>query len=506
MAHNLHDWFRQDVEKKAAEIVGGLDRLKVLILMACVLGLDSADKATVGAVALQLKHSLNIGNVDIGLLVTASTGISAVATIPIGIMADRFNRTYLLTASIVLWSITMAISGAANSFVMLLLTRLALGAVLATATPVISSLTGDYFRPGIRGQIWGYILSGELFGAGFGILISGEIAALWSWRISFWMLSIVSLALAAAVGWWLPEPERGGQSRLRPLKGNDSSQIDMQKNGESSSLNKNRRKENMVEQEVEKEHIPPDESLILQNNPADMPFWRAVRYILSIRTNVYLIIASACGYFFFTGLRTFAVVFLSNRFNLSQGNSIFIVVLIGLGAILGVFTTGHVADQLIESGHIRARIVVGAAAFLTTAALFLTGFSMASLWIAGPFLFLASAALGGTNPPLNAARLDIMHSRLWGRAESVRTTLRSSFEAVAPLVFGWISTLFGGGQSGTFGQGGQGGITNSSVIALTHTFEVMLIPVVIAAIVLHWAWKTYAQDVSTALASEEATK
>jgi len=51
---------------------------------------------------------------------------------------------------------------------MLLLTRLALGAVVATATPVVASLTRDLFPPGERGHIYGYILTGELAGAGLG--------------------------------------------------------------------------------------------------------------------------------------------------------------------------------------------------------------------------------------------------------------------------------------------------------------------------------------------------
>src|SRR5699024_1237343 len=121
--------------------VGGPARLKVLILMACVLGLDSANKATIGTMAVQLKQALDIGNLDIGLLVTVSTAIGIFATIPVGILTDRIHRVNLLSGSIILWSLSMLASGFANSFVALLLTRLALGAAIAAATPIISSLT-----------------------------------------------------------------------------------------------------------------------------------------------------------------------------------------------------------------------------------------------------------------------------------------------------------------------------------------------------------------------------
>lgn len=85
------------VEERLREAVGGPARLRVIVLLACVLALDSADKATVGATALQLERDLHIGNTAIGLLVTVSTAIGAVATLPAGALTDRANRTKLLT-------------------------------------------------------------------------------------------------------------------------------------------------------------------------------------------------------------------------------------------------------------------------------------------------------------------------------------------------------------------------------------------------------------------------
>ncbi len=502
---NLHEWFQQEVEAKAVGMVGGRARLKVIILMACVLGLDSADKVTVGAIGGQLEQALHIGNIEIGLLVTASTGIGALATLPMGILVDRFNRTYLLIISIVFWAIAMILSGISNSYLMLLLTRIGLGAVVAAAAPAIASLTGDYFQPGERGRIWGYILTGELVGAGFGLLISGEAAALFTWRASFWVLAVVSLFLAAAVWKWLPEPVRGGHSHLSSEKDEIPTTEELQKSGSEEEENGDKEEEDEVEEKVEEKNIQPRESMILKSNPSNMPFWQAVRYILSIRTNLFLIIASAFGYFFFTGIRTFAVIYLRGRFDLGQGTGKLIVVAIGLGAIIGVLITGRTADNLIERGYISARITVGGSAFLITVVLFLAGFLMSSMYIAIPLFFLAAAALGGTNPPIDAARLDIMHSRLWGRAESVRTTFRFSFEAVAPISFGLLSSRLGS-KGGTFGVSTQN-VQNG--LPLAHTFMIMLIPVFVAAVILlflYWGHNPYPRDVATVLASEKYTE
>ena len=66
-----------------------------------------------------------------------------------------------------------------------------------------------------------------------------------------------------------------------------------------------------------------------------------------------------------------------------------------------------------------------------------------------PYLVAAAFFLGAQNPPLDAARLDIMPPLLWGRAEAVRTMLRSLAMALAPLLFGAVSDhVFGGGRVG----------------------------------------------------------
>jgi len=43
---------------------------------------------------------------------------------------------------------------------------------------------------------------------------------------------------------------------------------------------------------------------VLYTDPTGMSLWSAARYGLSIRTNRVLIVSSALGYFFFSGLRT----------------------------------------------------------------------------------------------------------------------------------------------------------------------------------------------------------
>jgi predicted MFS family arabinose efflux permease len=493
------------VTRRVRDQVGGSARLRVIVLLACVLALDSADKATVGAVAAQLERDMGIGNTQIGLLVTISTAVAALATLPIGLLTDRINRVRLLSAAVLLWSLTLVVSGASDSYLMLLLTRLGLGAVGATATPAVASLTGDLFPAAERGRIYGFILSGELVGAGFGFVVSGDIAGWLSWRYAFWALAVPGIALAWVFRRMLPEPARGGQSRLQVGARSIQAAVDpeQQDTGEQETIANDAQEEDVVEQEVEAGHVRPHDHMVLHEDPADRSLWWTVKYVLSIRTIRVMILASALGYFYFAGLRTFAVVFVRGRFGVGQSTASSLLFLVGLGAVAGVLVSGRLADRLVARGHLVARPVVAGIGFLVAAAFFVPGLLIPAFLGAAPLFFLAAGGLGSANPPLDSARLDLVHYRLWGRAESVRTVLRTALEASAPLLFGWVSTLFGG-NGASFGEPRSSGPVVGK--SLDYTFLLMLVSLVAAGLLMCLrARQTYPRDVATAVASHHGT-
>src|SRR5690348_9996285 len=484
---SLQAWLSRNVEGPLEDLAGGHARLRVILMLASILALDAADKATLGAVAAQLEPALRINNVEVGLLVAVTVASSALLTLPFGVLVDRFNRRNLLVVGIVLWSLAMVWCGAAGSYRMLFAARLALGVVMAIGSPAIASLVGDCFRASERGRIYGYIISGELIGVAIGFLVSGNIAAL-SWRAPFVVLAVLGLILGYVIARKLPEPRRGGRGRLEP---------DSNKPVQSG----------VRIRDVVRDHgIEPDDGLILRDDPARMRIWPAVRYILSLPTYRMLIVASALGYFYFTGLRTFVVVFMRSHFHLAQTSSSTFVVVVGLGAIAGVLVTGLFADRLVKKGRVAARMQVGAGAYFLAVAALIPAMMLPNLAAAAPFMFIAAGGLGGAFPPVDAARLDVMHSRLWGRAEGVRSTIVYLAQAVSPPLFGWLSSLLGGyGGAGLGSAGGASG-GQSGGGDLDITFLAMLVALLAAAVVLLVGARSYPRDVATAVASEKATK
>ena len=360
------------------------ERLKTIVLLGLVVGLQSADGGTVGALVVSLKQALHINDIQVGLLVTVSTGVGALATLLAGVLADRTVRIRMLWMALLLCSAAMALSAAAPNYGWLLACRVCLGAGMAVSGPVVASLIGDYFKPLERGRVYGLVLASEGMCTAVGLLVAGELGAL-SWRLGFCWLAVVGFALAVAVATMLREPRRRGL-------------------GDASS------------------DAPAVAGL---EHVRRRTAWGDLRAVLSIRTNAVLIAGSSFGYFFSTGLSTFGVALLCGRFQIGQAMATVLIPALGVGALLGMLNSGRVADRLTSRGYISARIVLGGIAFLAAAVLILPTLLTNSLPVALVFAFLAGIALGSVNPPLNAARLDIVHSRLWGTAEAVRSTLVS---------------------------------------------------------------------------------
>jgi predicted MFS family arabinose efflux permease len=492
------------VLRRAREGAGGSIRFRVIFLFAAVEALANADTGTVGSVAPQLEHSLQVTTGEIGIIAAVAAAAGAVGTIPAGMLTDRFHRVRLLSLSIILWCAAQVGGALSGSFLMLVLTRVGLGAVTATAGPTIASLTGDYFPTRERARIWGLILTGELVGSGLGVGVSGNLASILSWRYGFGWLAVPGILLSAGIWFLLVEPARGGRTRLEPGATEFATDSPPHaENGEEEDGDDMLQEEQELAQDVVREHHEsPHPDLVLHEDPVRMPVWQAVRYVLRVRTNVVLILANALGYLFFAGVQTFAVVLLRSRYGLSEGASTSMLLIIGIGALIGVVGAGQVADRLLAGGRESARVVVPAVCYIVAAIVFLPGLLSATLFISMPLFVIAGGFLAAPDPPLNAARLDIMHPRLWGRAEGVRTFLYMSAFAVGPLIFGFISQALGGPSAGA--ANASGNVTHTN--AMAYAFLIMLVPLAVSGIILLRARRTYPRDVATAAASLEATR
>ena len=501
----MRPWFgrrARRADERLTERLGGPARRTVIVLLGLVLGLNAADTSAVGALAPQLQPAFGIGTAQIGLLVTASALVGALAAIPFGILVDKTRRVDVLTISILFWATAEILSALSSSYGMLLLARLLLGAVTATAVPAVASLTGDFFPAGERGRIYGYISVGEIAGAGVGIGLASFVSAALGWRAAFIFMAIPSLLLAWALFKRLPEPARGGQSRLEPgatriISARDVRRVRVAQEDEEE------RTDDVVLLEVRRRGVEHDVDRVVITDPARMSLWHMVKYVLRVRTNVYIILASSMGFLFLAGLRTFGVLFARGHFDVGQAVATLILGLVGAGSLLGLLTSGRLADWLIKRGRIKARIVVAGVAFIVAAILLVPALTTTNVLAALGFFLVAFAALAAPNPPLDAAQLDVMPSQLWGRAQGVRSALRNTLEAFGPLLFGLVAGLFIP-DGAVLEKGAE--VVSGQTRGLQIAFLLTLIPLAGAGVLLLWTRRHYPVDVASAGESERRGK
>ena len=491
-------------------------------MLAGVLGVEGANIGSVGALARQLEKAFNIGNTELGLLTTATALVAAVAVPTVWCTCGPFQAS---EAFIVGGGGRVGVYGCFGPGAGLpdaALNRFALGAVTASG-PVLASLTGDLFPAEDRSRIFGMVLTGELVGTGVGLVVSAELGAVAGWSTPLFVLAVPGAVLAVLLWRLLPEPARGGQSWLYPGAEEIRTAEEAEKAQEAepeaisppNSENVGRGVEDQSPPDAatdaadvrqvarELEGVHANSKRVLRQDAATMSPTAAAAYVLRIPSNLVLITASALGYFFLAGLQAFAVLFAETRYGISQTLVVFVLVAAGAGGMVGTLYGGRLADSLIRKGLVDARVVVGGIAFVAAAIAFLPGLLSSSIFIALPFFAIAAGFSSAPEPPLDTARLDVVPSRLWGRAEAVRTFARNILQSFAPLLFGYVSSTFGGPHAGAAASNNR----HLEAVAgqgLEYTFIIMLAPLLAAGIVLLLTRRTYLVDVATADVSERA--
>lgn len=469
--------------------MGGPARAQIIFVLAAIFATDAADKGTVSAISDQLKQAFHIGNPQIGLLLAVVSFVSALVSLPMGVLVDRTRRRQLLLLTISLWGVAMLASGIASSYTELLLTRLALGAVIAAATPAAASLIGDFFPARERAGIYGMVLTGELVGSGLGFLIAGEASSLFGWRSAFYVLAALSGALIWLVWRRLPEPERGKQAWTLAGRAGGQTQRARVPDGTPRGFSAQAAAEEPSAERsgARKARASPREELVLREDPTRKSWWWAMGYLFKLPTYLLLIVASSLSYYYFAGVRAFGMIYFTAHYGLARSVVSVLVLLVGGGGVVGLIMGGRLAERLRENGMISARVVLPGIALTVAAVFFGFGIWISSAAIGVVLLSAGAAALAAANPSIDAARLDIVHPRLWGRGEAGRMALRGIGEGAAPLLFGYVSHWLGGGAQ-----------------ALSWTFLMMLVTMIAAASLALPARRSYPRDVATAAASREA--
>lgn len=194
----------------------------VLTVLVVVYILNFIDRQVVSILAVDIKRDLNLTDADMGFLGGAAFAVFyALFGIPLGRLADNWNRVRLLSIGLALWSTMTALSGFARNQLTLSLARMGVGVGEATASPTAYSLISDYFPKKQRATALAIYSSGLYLGGGVSLFIGAKVVQAWNnaypgggpmglvgWQAAFLVVGIPGLLLALWVA-SLREPVRG---------------------------------------------------------------------------------------------------------------------------------------------------------------------------------------------------------------------------------------------------------------------------------------------------------
>ncbi|WP_428149855.1 spinster family MFS transporter [Brevundimonas sp.] len=265
--------------------------------------LNFLDRQLLSILAKPIQDTLHISDSQLGLLGGLYFAFFyCFIAIPVGWLADRTNRVWVVSVACGIWSAATIACGLSRNFGQLAVSRMTVGFGEAGGVPPSYAIITDYFPPGRRGMALGIFNLGPPVGAALGIAFGASIAAAFSWRDAFIAIGVIGLVVALATPFLVKEPRRGG----------------LDASGEAT---------------------PTAAS-------AKAPFWGTAKMFFSSPVLVLAALGSGVTQIVTYGMGNFAVLFLMREKGM-QLNDVAVwyalVVAIGMGG--GIFASGYLIDR-----------------------------------------------------------------------------------------------------------------------------------------------------------------
>jgi MFS transporter, ACS family, D-galactonate transporter len=177
-------------------------RWKIFFLMLCLIAINYIDRASLSVAMPLFEKEFNLDPRTQGLILSSFFWTYAFMQVPGGLLADKFKPRIVIAGATIGWGFFQAIAGASTSWVMLLLTRLGLGATEAPIFPAGGKLNAIWMTQNERARGATLLDGGAPLGAALGaIVIARLIAAFDSWRAAF-LIAGAGTILCGLVAWW----------------------------------------------------------------------------------------------------------------------------------------------------------------------------------------------------------------------------------------------------------------------------------------------------------------
>jgi MFS family permease len=186
-----------------------LYQVRLVALLSLNFGILFFDRNALNFVMPFVQPDLGLSNKQVGLTSSALSFAWAISALAVGVAADRGGRrkAFLLAATIA-FSLCSFVTGLAGSFLVLLGSRLLMGAAEGGVAPISQSITALAVSPERRGLAMGIMqnFGSNLFGSFAAPIILVAFATAFGWHKAFFLAGIPGLISALLLWRFIDEP------------------------------------------------------------------------------------------------------------------------------------------------------------------------------------------------------------------------------------------------------------------------------------------------------------
>jgi ABC-type branched-subunit amino acid transport system ATPase component/predicted MFS family arabinose efflux permease len=334
-------------------ITGGFAAAPLIMLFGLNM-VDEFDRAAFAALLPEIRERFGVSDSQILTLGAVAGVFTLLASLPLGVLADRVNRVRLSIGAAVLWGVTSVLTGVVPSLFLLYLVRMGSGVGRIINEVVHPSLLADYYPRENQPRVFGVHRAANSIG-NIGGPLAGIIAAFIFWQAAFWILAIPTVVFLLFALARLREPKRG-QSIDAALAA-----------------------------QAEEDHEPT-------------PFGEARRQLFAVKTLRRLWLGA-----FFLGVGALQIgnilsIFFDRVYGVGTVGRGFVQLLFGAGNVVGLIIGARLAGRASDAGRLNRLAVITGLSFVQFAiGLVLLGGIKVEL-LAYFFAFLLSIGVGAYQP------------------------------------------------------------------------------------------------------------
>jgi len=365
----------------ASKIPFTYEQARLLAVLALINFVNFADRQVLNPLVPLLRQHFNVSDTQLGSLQWVLLVILALASVPSGYLADRFNEPKIIAIGVLLWSAAAIASGLAPTFAFLFVARGLVGIGEAAYAPAAQSLISDSFARDNRALAQSIFASGMILGGVSGLVLGGIMGERHGWQHAFIIVGVLGI-IPGLTAFKLKEPQRRPRSEVVP---------------------------------------------VLQ--------------LLRVPAFVAMIVAGICITFSSVSFVTWGIDYATNYKNFSlKEAAISLAVIALLSSVVGALCGGYFADLLAKRLKY-GRVLVIAGAFLAAAPFLLLAIQSEEKWMVLVGFFVSMFFMSWYHGPTTAVLHDLTPQRAHATAIGVYMFSTQLLGATGPLLIGKISDM-----------------------------------------------------------------